>query len=64
MAYVFADAASLCKLPGGGTRQCIALTTEYTKASLTSTWTKGTAVNGDLVLKNPSNNGGALSAIG
>jgi len=51
MAFVYAEAESLAKLPLVGTGQCVALIKEYTKASATSTWKEGKAVKGDLALK-------------
>jgi hypothetical protein len=51
MAFVYEDADKLEKLPTVGTKQCVALIQQYTKARAASVWRQGEAVKGKLTLK-------------
>lgn len=51
MPYIYERAESLEKLPAVGTRQCVALIKNYTKAPPSSLWKAGGTVKGNLLLK-------------
>ena len=51
MSYIYEDAESLWKLPTVGTKQCVALIKQYTKAPAASLWKEGETVKGNLTLK-------------
>ena len=51
MPYVYEEAESLEKLPTVGTKQCVALIKQYTKALPSSLWKEGVKVMGNVLLK-------------
>lgn len=51
MPYVYKDAEQLVGEDPVGTKQCVALIKEYTKAPPASLWREGAAVKGNLLLK-------------
>ena len=50
MPYVYSDAEHLEKMPPVGTKQCVALIKQYTRAPMTMMWKEGATVKGNLNL--------------
>lgn len=50
MPYVYSNAEDLAKKPPVGTKQCVALITQYTSAPITVMWKEGAIVKGNLHL--------------
>jgi hypothetical protein len=51
MSFAYDDADKLEKLPAVGTKQCVALIKQYTKAPAASLWKEGDRVRGRVTLK-------------
>ncbi|WP_341675584.1 BPSL0067 family protein [Niveibacterium sp. SC-1] len=51
MPYIYEEAETLAGLPAVGTKQCVALVKQYTKAPASSLWREGATAKGDLQLK-------------